>query len=220
MPNTKAFRLDMTMMFAIHDALRRELQHIARITAGTTDDPNHIIRSAVGWQMFKTYLDVHHSCEDDLLWPVMRQELADRPDDLALMAALEAEHATMDPLLSAIDATVADRDSGSERLGALTDALTTALTGHLSHEESEGLALIDATVTEEQWEQFGNEHGKRLRPEAPRYLPWLLEGLDTDRTARILQNIPEPLRLAYRSQWRPAYAEFDRWGATAEQPGS
>ena len=98
MPNTKAFRLDMTMMFAIHDALRRELQHIARITASTTDDPNHIIRSAIGWQMFKTYLD--------------------------------------------------------------------------------------------------------------------------DRTARILQNIPEPLRLAYRDQWRPAYADFDRWGATAEQPGS
>jgi hemerythrin-like domain-containing protein len=213
MPSTKGSGLDMTMMFAIHDALRRELRHIARITADTTDDPNRIIRSAVGWQMFKTYLDVHHSCEDDLLWPVMEQELADRPDDLALMAALEAEHARMDPLLSAIDAAVADRDSGSERLGALTDALTTALIEHLSHEETEGLPLIDATVTEMQWERFGNEHGNRLRPEAPRYLPWLLEGLDAERAARILENIPEPLRLAYRDQWRPAYAEFDRWGA-------
>lgn len=214
MSNTKAFRLDMTMMLAIHDALRRELQHITRITADPTDDPSRILHSAAGWQMFKTYLHVHHTCEDDLLWPVMEQKLADRPDDLALVVALDAEHATIDPLLSAIDAALADRDSGPRRLGALTDALATALTAHLSHEETDGLALIDATVAERQWEQFGNEHGKRLRPEAPRYLPWLLEGQDSRKTDRILENIPELLRHAYRDQWRPAYAEFDRWAAT------
>ncbi|MFD3567679.1 hemerythrin domain-containing protein, partial [Streptomyces sp. NPDC058667] len=31
--------LDMTMMFAIHDALRRELERIARITSRVDEDP-------------------------------------------------------------------------------------------------------------------------------------------------------------------------------------
>lgn len=46
----------------------------------------------------------------------MRQALADRPDDLAVVEAKEAEHAAIDPLSEAIDAALADRDSGPERL--------------------------------------------------------------------------------------------------------
>jgi Hemerythrin HHE cation binding domain len=84
---------DMAMMFAFHDALRRELGHIARVSAARTDDPRRVMAAAAGWQMFKDYLHVHHGCEDDVLWPAMEKTLADRPDDLALLAALEAEHA-------------------------------------------------------------------------------------------------------------------------------
>jgi hemerythrin-like domain-containing protein len=209
---TMDFKLDMTMMFAIHDALRRELIQIARITDRATDDPQHILRTAAGWQMFKSYLHVHHTCEDDTLWPVLEQSLASRPDDLALLAALEAEHAAIDPLLAAIDAALADRERGPEQLGGLTDTLVTVLTAHLRHEENDGLLLIDATATLEQWQRFGAEHGKRIGPEAPRYLPWLLDGLDESRTASVLANIPEPLRQAYRDEWLPAFAGSDRWG--------
>ena len=66
---------------------------------------------------------------------------------LTLLAALEAEHAKIDPLLGAIDAALSDRDSGSQRLGALTSELATAVIDHLAHEEAAGLELIDATVT-------------------------------------------------------------------------
>lgn len=116
------------MMLAFHDALRRELGHIARVAAIKTDDPRHVMATAAGWQMFKAYLQVHHGCEDDLLRPVMEKALADRADDLALLAALEAEHAAIDPLLNAVDATLANPASGPERLGDLTDAVATTLT--------------------------------------------------------------------------------------------
>jgi hemerythrin-like domain-containing protein len=169
MNSSKDYQHDMTMMLAFHEALRRELGHIARVAAARTDDPRHVMATAAGWQMFKAYLQVHHGCEDDLLWPVMEKTLADRPDDLALLAALEAEHAAIDPLLNAIDATLANPARGPERLGDLTDALATTLHAHLRHEEGEGLALIDATVTDEQWQEFGQENAKRNRPRsAPR----------------------------------------------------
>ena len=160
--------------------------------------------TAAGWQMFKTYLQVHHRAEDDMLWPAMEKTLADRPDDLALLSALEAEHAAIDPLLNAIDATLANPASGAERLGDLTDALATTLQAHLRHEEGEGLALIDATVTDEEWQDFGQESGKRIGPEAPRVFPWMLDGLDEARTehspyCRSVQECAAPPRAPVRA---------------------
>jgi hemerythrin-like domain-containing protein len=218
MSNGVGYRHDMTMMLAFHDALRRELDHVIRVAAIRTDDPRHVMATAVGWQMFKTYLQVHHSCEDDLLWPVIAEALAGRADDLALLAALEAEHAAIDPLLAAIDATLANPASGPERLSDLTDALAATLLAHLRHEEGEGLALVDANVTDEQWLEFGQENAKRIGPEAPRVFPWMLDGLDEAKTQHILSLIPEPVRALYANQWLGAYLQLDRWGSASASP--
>ena len=206
-----AFKNDMTMMYAMHNALRRELECIARVTARPDDDPKHVLRTAAGWDMFKSYLQVHHTTEDDMLWPPMRKALADDSDGVALLDAMEAEHSAIDPLLAAIDAALADRDSGPQRLGELTDALAAGLRGHLDHEEAEGLALIDATVTEEQWQAFGTEGGKRIAGEAQRYVPWMLEGATPQITATVLGRFPAPLQQAYRDEWQPAYAKLTLW---------
>ena len=50
--------------------------------------------------------------------------------------ALEAEHAVIEPLLTAIDAAAADPDYGYQRFGDITDELATKLTAHLTHEEN------------------------------------------------------------------------------------
>jgi hemerythrin-like domain-containing protein len=203
------YKLDMTMMLAIHDALRRELERIARVTARADDDPRRVLRTAAGWGMFKDFLRVHHTSEDIALWPVMRRLLAGHPDDLALLDAMEAEHAVIDPLLAVVDDALLDRDHGADRLGGLVDALVTGLSGHLRHEEAEGLALIDATLTGEQWSDFAKVHGARMGGHAPRYLPWLLEGMDDTAATRILARMPQPLRAAYHDEWRAAYADLD-----------
>jgi hypothetical protein len=212
MNSSKEYKHDMAMMLVFHDALRRDVGQIARIAAATTDDPRRVMATAAGWQMFKTYLHVHHGCEDDVLWPALQKTLAERPDDLALVTALEAEHAAIDPILNAIDATLANPASGPERVGDLTDALSSTLNAHLRHEEGEGLALIDATVTDELWQDFGQEHGKRFGPEAPRVFPWMLDGVDEATTEHILASVPEPVRALYRDQWVGAYHQLDRWG--------
>ncbi|WP_433729766.1 hemerythrin domain-containing protein [Nocardia sp. CA-129566] len=205
--------LDMTTMYAMHNALRRELEYIAKIADRIDDDPRKILATAAGWQMFTKSLLVHHTAEDDALWPVMRQTLAERPDELALLDAMEAEHAVIDPLLEQIDATFADPDSGPQRLGGLLDALVTGLTGHLKHEEGEALPLIQAVVTPEQWQAFGQVHGSRIGPAAPQLIPWLLDGADEQTVQVLLAPLPEPVRAAYRDQWQPAYAALDRWRA-------
>ncbi|WP_336212836.1 hemerythrin domain-containing protein [Nonomuraea sp. LPB2021202275-12-8] len=205
--------LDMTAMYAMHDALRRELTHMARVTAKTGDEPRRILRTAAGWHMFKKSLRIHHTAEDDALWPALRQSLADQQDDLVLLEVMEAEHAAIEPLMGAIDAALTDPDADRDRLGDLTDALATSLAAHLKHEEDAAIPLIQRTATVQQWAHFGQVHGQRIGPDAPRLIPWLLEGTDEQTVATMLAPLPEPVRAAYVAQWQPAYACLDHWSA-------
>ncbi|MDL4818277.1 hemerythrin domain-containing protein [Actinomadura opuntiae] len=208
-------KLDMSSMYAFHDALRRELRHIAEVTERPDDDPRQVLATAVGWELFKKALHIHHTAEDDALWPAMRAALAGRPDDLALLDAMEAEHAAVDPAIDAVDAALADRETGPARLGELTDVLATALTAHLKHEEDEALALIDATLTEEQWRHFGQVSGQRVGADVSRIIPWMLDGASERATAAMLAPLPEPVRAAYANEWVPAYRALDLWAARA-----
>lgn len=109
---------DMTIMYAFHDALRRDLERLARVTARADDDPKHILRTAVGWEMFKSYLQLHHSAEEDLLWPPMRDALAVDSPGMALLDATEAEHAAIDPLRDSLEPCAPTRCThGSEGAG-------------------------------------------------------------------------------------------------------
>jgi iron-sulfur cluster repair protein YtfE (RIC family) len=208
-------KIDMTMMYAMHDALRRELERIARVTARIDDDPRRLLGAAVGWAMFKSYLHAHHIAEDETVWAVMERLLADRPDDLALLAAMESEHASIDALLGAVDAAVADRDSGPQRLGDVVDALAAGLGGHLRHEETEALPLIDVTLTEQQWQRLGQRQAELIGADAPRYLPWLLDDMDPARVTAVLSRIPAPFRVAYRDEWQARYAGLRLWPAAS-----
>jgi hypothetical protein len=207
------YKLDMGMMFALHDALRRELVQVTRIAAVRDDNPGPMLRAALGWELFKKFLTVHHQTEDDVLWPALRAQVAGHPDRLALADALEAEHAVIEPLLTAIDAAAADPDYGYQRLGDITDELAVKLTAHLTHEENDGLALIDASLTRQQWQAFAHAHGQRLGGDAPMYMPWLLNGASPQTQDQVMGNFPPPLLAAYRDQWSPAYAALTIWPA-------
>jgi hemerythrin-like domain-containing protein len=206
-----AFKNDMNMMYATHDALRRDLDQIVAITQRPRDDPKHLLRTALGWEMFKSFLQVHHSAEDDLLWPAMRRALSGDSSAEALLDAMEAEHAVIDPLLASIDGALTDRDSGLGRLGELTDSLASALRGHLGHEEVDVLPLIDATVSEQEWSAFGAETGRRVGQDIQRFFPWALEDAKFEIRSAVLRVLPPPMALAYRDLWQPAYAALPLW---------
>jgi iron-sulfur cluster repair protein YtfE (RIC family) len=203
--------LDMTPMYTMHAALRRELERLAKVTAGTDGDPRRLPATAVGWEIFKKALHVHHTAEDDALWPPVRRALDGRPDDLALMQAMEDEHAAIDPIIEAFDAALADPGSAPDRLGELAESLADALTAHLKHEEDEALPLIQATLTVEEFEHFGQTHGRLAGPDAPRIIPWVLEGADEQTMAAMLAPLPEPVRAMFHNEWVPAYKALDLW---------
>jgi Hemerythrin HHE cation binding domain len=211
------YKLDMGMMFAMHDALRRNLAQVGRIANARDDNPGTRLRAALGWELFKKFLLVHHQSEDDALWPPLRASVAGHPDRMALVDALEAEHGAIDPLLTAIDAAAADPDYGYERFADIIDELAATLTAHLAHEEADGLPLIDASLTPQEWQHFARVHGQRNLPDAAMYMPWLLSEARPEVLGAILGNFPPPLLTAYREQWAPAYAGLEIWPAVGER---
>jgi hypothetical protein len=214
-----ASTLDWSTMLAIHGALRRDLEQVGRI-AGQNDGDGTRLRAAPGWGHFKKFLVAHHQVEDDALWPVLRVHVADFPDQVAVVDALEAEHAVIEPLLHAVDNVAANPDQGDHQLGDIVNVLVTKLTRHLVHEESEGRELIDATLSAEEWQNFARSHGQRLLGDASTYVPWLLEGASPETVQGFLANIPPPLAASYRGQWAPSYAGTDHWGsADLQAPG-
>jgi iron-sulfur cluster repair protein YtfE (RIC family) len=203
----------MTMMQAVHAAMRRDLHRLARLAASTAgDDPRIVLRNAVGWEMFKSFLAVHHTSEDMTVWPVVKQAVGDRADDLAVVAAMEKEHAAIDPLLAAVDAAIADSNDPS-RLADVIDALAVGLSDHLRHEEASALPLIDRTLTPAQWKAFSDDHRARIGSGANRYLPWLLDEATPEAVAGVLSKIPEPLLRAYETEWLSAYGQLRPWSA-------
>ena len=107
----------------------------------------------------------------------------------------------------------ADPDYGYQRFGDIVDELATKLTAHLAHEETDGLPLIDASLTELQWQHFAQVHTERIRGDAPMYMPWLLNGASPQMLDAILGKFPPPLLTAFREEWGPRYAALDIWNA-------
>ncbi len=205
------YKLDMSTMLAIHLALRRDLDRLGRIAARLDDNPARLLQAAAGWEQFKTFLVAHHTAEDQALWPALREAVAANPDQVALADALEEEHSVIEPLLASIDAAAADPADGHQRFGDIIDELISKLSGHLTHEETEGLALIDASLTPEQWQHFAAVNADLVRPEAPNYMPWLLSEADQQTLDAVLGKFPPQLLTAFREQWAPAYAARDLW---------
>ena len=205
------YKLDMSTMLAIHHALRRDLERLGRIAARPDANPARLLQAAAGWEQFKTFLVAHHTAEDQALWPPLREAVAANPDQVALADALEEEHSVIEPLLAAIDAAAADPDDGHQAIGGIIDELISKLSGHLTHEETEGFALIDAALTSAQWRHFAAVNADLVRPEAPNYMPWLLSEADQDTLDAILGKFPPQLLTAFREQWAPAYAARDPW---------
>lgn len=207
---------DMIMMFVIHDALRRDLEHLSRAVEGQDMfDPGRRGAFHAGWELFKTQLHHHHTGEDIALWPAIRPRLAGRPEDLALLGAMEAEHVRIGPCIEEIDTAVADPDSGRDRLRGATAVFREELTDHLAHEERDAVPVIESVMTKQDWKVFSRQQQKSIGglKGAAEFFPWILDSAAPDRGAQTLGRFPPPLRWVIRRVWQPRYDRRQLWAS-------
>ncbi|MFF1448407.1 hemerythrin domain-containing protein [Streptomyces sp. NPDC058274] len=200
--------IDLTVMYAAHDAFRRDLERLSEAAArGTADTPP----VHAGWDNFRRQLHIHHTAEDSDLWPRVERAVADRPQDIALLAEMEAEHARLDPLLTAVDQALRQ---GSADVAALVDVLATALGDHLEHEEKSALPLIQRVLTPADWGAFtGRMRETQGLRGAAVFVPWIVDGVPAADRAAFLGALPPPVRVLNRLFWEAGYRRRGLWRA-------
>jgi hypothetical protein len=208
---------DLTIMLAAHAAFRRDLAELARAAAfADLPDPGRRASVRAGWELFKRQLHLHHTAEDAIVWPALRERLARSDQAQSVLDAMESEHQQIDPLLAAVDEAFAVAEAGHRAdlsaIGDAADALATALTGHLAHEERDGLPLIGIALTSAEWRRVGfrivRQNGLSAGGEM---FAWLADGADPDQAAAVIGTLPPPARLVYRAVWRPRYNRTSHW---------
>lgn len=207
---SNAGTVDFTIMYFTHEALRRDLALLAEaLRAGRALDP--AVRNR--WDTFKRQLHGHHSSEDAAVWPPLRDRLVE-PADIAVIDAMEAEHAHIDPLLLDIDTALSDND-GALAAPAI-DSLATLLDQHLAHEERDALPLIDRHLGPEGWAEVGAYARKHSgRKGVLEFFPWLLDGVAPERHHEALSHLPLIARVAYHLLMKPLYDRTPRWSAVS-----
>jgi iron-sulfur cluster repair protein YtfE (RIC family) len=162
-----------------------------------------------GWENFKRQLHVHHTVEDAVLWPRLVAAVAGRPNDTELVAEMEAEHASLDPLLTVVDEAVADQRSN---LPELARRLSQVLGDHMRHEENSALPLIQEVLTPQDWDAFRKAMARRQGPSgAAVYVPWILDDATPEQRRRFLSAMPAPLGFVNRVVFEPRYRRRGLW---------
>ena len=190
--------VDFTMMYAAHDAFARHLQ---LVIDGVQSGRRPAAKSR--WELFAHQLHVHHTAEDELLWPSL-DAAVQQADEVAVLEDMEREHAVIDPLSERIGAGFVS-GTETELLDALGE-LHAGLTAHMRHEENAALPLVATYLGRAGWGTFAAGI-RRMQgvSGAATYLPWLLDSAEPATTAAVLKVLPAPARRVYRLVWRRKY---------------
>lgn len=204
---TQQAPINFAVMYATHDAFRRDLDRLAAaVTAGRAASPE--VRA--GWENFKRQLHVHHTVEDAELWPRLERAVVGRPDDQTLLKEMEAEHGALDPELKSVDEGIVKQTAD---LADRVRRLATVLGDHMKHEEEAALPLIQEVLTVKDWDAF---RGGMARAQGPRgaavYVPWIMDSAGAGDRKRFLDAMPGPVKVLNRLFWESSYQKRRLWG--------
>lgn len=208
--------VDMTMMYVMHHAFRRDLAAFAAaIPATPVSDRAAWEAMLERWTGFATVLHHHHSGEDAGLWPLLLQHVDAAGDTAgrATLEAMEAEHDLIDPLLSACaEGLQAIAAGGTADLRAALAvrmvATRDSLGRHLAHEETDAITLMQRHLTAADWCRVEKEHfkGRVSLRELVFGVPWAAKGVP----AEVRERAFSAAGPAFKVLWFLTRRRFDR----------
>lgn len=189
-------------MVMIHRVFRREATQLQQYVDAVGE--GDVVRARQLAGVIREYiggLHHHHSGEDELIWPLLRERVRIHDDLVTLM---ETQHEALDGTLTEIQevlprweaaATAADRD-------ALVVAFAEhqrILGQHLSDEEGLVMPLVEEHLTLPEWEKVG-KNGLEGMPKDRVFLALgaILEDATPQERAEFMRKVPLPGRIAWR----------------------
>lgn len=177
--------VDMNHMYVMHHGFRRDLTRFVEAARTTPVEDRDTWQALTRrWELFASLLHHHHSGEDATLWPALESK-ADATGR-ATLAAMEAEHGEIDPLLAACAAgfthlAAGPDDDARRALSVRLVATRERLGAHLRHEETEAIELIQAVMTQQEWLEIDEVFRKEMTlAQVLQMVPWALSGLPGD----------------------------------------
>jgi hemerythrin-like domain-containing protein len=202
--------IDTHDMILIHRVIRREIGQLPEILRGAAGDPARSRLIAAHATEMLDFLHVHHSGEDELLYPLLRERVT---LDRDLIDRMEAQHAEVAGAIDEVRAalpqwsTSADADV-AEQLAARVEAMMPVLHEHLREEEELILPIVAVNISQDEWAALG-KHGFGAVPGKRRLvmLGYIIEETNDTERRRFMLNVPPPARLAYKVIGRRQFAK-------------
>lgn len=196
-------------MVVVHRALRREFRlladNVGRTPAGDRDRPERLASHA---DLMIELLHHHHTGEDELLWPRLRQRC---PAACGLVDRMVAQHNELVAIVERVTPQLAKwradpRPETTVPLAASLAALSEGLCTHTCDEEPNVLPVIEEHVTPAEWAELG-ERGRAAVPGDRQMfvLGLLLEEATDDERERWLAQMPVEARRAFETVGRTQY---------------
>ncbi|MBM7517039.1 hemerythrin domain-containing protein [Nocardioides nitrophenolicus] len=175
---------DLSGMYLMHHAFRRDLRDLLAAAERTPlEDRTAWGEIGLRWERFAHHLHEHHAVEDRVLWPLLLERVSAAADaeGRAVLSAMEAEHALIDPLLDRcadlVGRLVAGPDEAAlaELPGVLAETRQ-VLDDHLGHEERDAVVLVQRHVGGGEWADLERREfrGRPSLGELRFQLPWMV----------------------------------------------
>jgi hemerythrin-like domain-containing protein len=200
---TAIARPDTHDMIVVHRVFRRESDLMPTLIRAVPDGDT--ARAEVLAQAFSDYqlgLHLHHTGEDELVWPLLLARV-DLEADMVLR--METQHEVVAGTLAEASRRMPDWQAAPSAATAapLVSALTehrAALLEHLHDEEEHILPLIEEHLTVAEWARLG----QRFAEEVPKdkmlfFLGMILEDADPAERQAMMANLPAPARFAWKA---------------------
>ena len=203
--------IDVSDMYAVHKALIGALDAAPAYVAKADLDPGRVEVIGSFYENVIEFLHVHHTGEDELIYPVLEQRCAESRSDLERIDDQhKLLHAPMDAGRSAIAAWRAA--PSPETAQAVIDAIASIaepLRPHLAEEETVVLPIAAKSMSPEEWGALSGHAMMIFRADKP-WLPLglLREQLDQEHRDGMLAGMPPEMRTEWTEQMEPAFNAF------------
>ena len=156
-------------------------------------------------------LHMHHTTEDDLIWP----QLLDRAGlDAPLVQRMEEQHQQIDASVNQVRAAMSAWRSDptlatSSALADRIEEFLLVLEGHLDEEEQIVVPLIDRHLTEAEWQEVGKRGFEKFTP-AQRWIATgqLVEVSTPEETAMMFGKLPPPVKVLWHLIGKRKYRRY------------
>ncbi|MGY1694259.1 hemerythrin domain-containing protein [Geodermatophilus sp. SYSU D00814] len=203
---------DVRDMYVVHRAFRREFRLLPElIRAVAPGDTDRAAVLAAHARLVLQGLHLHHTGEDDLLWPKLLERC---PPDAAVVHRMEAQHEQVEHLTEQLGPAldrweVEARPAVAEEVAGTLDALRAVLLEHLAEEEREILPLAERHVTQEEWARLGQHgEGTMATKDLPILFGALLEECSPEERQMMLHVVPFPVRVLLRTVFARQYRRY------------